>query len=259
MNSIAAAWQLVNYQLFARKRMIIVFFLLFLPQVMAWYLSQKNGDYNQVYTNLVSGLLTMTLVPYLSLYVGTMVLGEEIDGKTMVYLWTRPRGRTELLVYKWLFAAFWTVVAIAAIALLIYSTLFSIQNREFIRNIMMLVWDIRGLALGSLTFMALGFFLSTIAKKALVIGLVYAFTWDNFARFMPGFLGKISIHHHMAVLTSHGDANMAKGILNLATTEKTSEPEAIFTLLIVTAMFLVAGAVLLQYKEFSADDPARSQ
>jgi hypothetical protein len=160
---------------------------------------------------------------------------------------------------KWVFAALWAILAIAAIALLIYSTLFSIQSGDFARNIMMLVWDIRGLALGSLAFLALGFFLSTIAKKALVIGLVYAFTWDNFARFMPGFLGKISIHHHMAILTSHGDANMAKGFLALASTEKTTEPEAIITLLIVTLLLVVAGAILLQHKEFSADDPARSQ
>jgi ABC-type transport system involved in multi-copper enzyme maturation permease subunit len=207
------------------------------------------------YGDHIIGVYAAMVIPFLGIFWGTSLLGDDLQGKTLVYLWTRPVGRMRLLLTRFFVLALWIVLFVVASVLTNYAVFYSAFGVDAIkRNLLVTVWDGRALVLGALCYVGLGFLLSTLIRKALITGLVYVYVVDNLMWFLPGFLKQLSIRHYMYVLSSHPSQGKPAGMLEFLAEHDTTETQALITLLVVPVVLAVLGAFVARNREYAASE-----
>lgn len=271
LNASVAVFRLTTHQLLGGRRRwltIVSFALPVLLAVLARALLPRGAfaDPTIGYATIMVGVYAGVFVPFMALYWGSAVLTDEIDGKTLVYLWTRPAGRARLMTVKFLVAMTWFVALLVPSAMATYLVLASGSEMPLrIRDLLTVVWDVRALSLGALAYGAFAFFLSAILKKPLMASLLYVYLVDFFLSWpvIPGYLKMLSIHHYVAVLGTQqavdGDSRISKALQAMVADTPTTEGQAVWTLIGVGLVFVLVGAWLMRSREFLGDDPARNQ
>ena len=213
------------------------------------------------YSVTVVGLLMSIIAPFMGVFWGSAAISDEIEGKTLVYLWTRPTGKVQVILFKVLFAMAWLTVLLAVSLVGAYSIFWYDKGfADISRNSLSLVWDMRALALGGIAYTAAGFLLGTLFKKPLGIAFVYILFWDSVAQYIPGFLKLTSLRHYMIVLGSNPTMKASEDALGFLVSDfKTPEFQAWVTLLVASVVMLALGCVVLLQREFLGDEPARTQ
>ncbi|MGI8904979.1 MAG: ABC transporter permease [Candidatus Sumerlaeaceae bacterium] len=260
-NTIAAAFELANIQVIGRKRRIVTLVMFALPILLS-FVVRKFGpdDTNQGYAAVVSGMLAVFLVPFVAVFWGSALLTDEVEGKTLVFLWTRPAGRARLFVLKYIAVVFWLALLSAIAVTATYTILYSRESMANVSsNFLVAVWDTRALAIGAACYAALAFFFATVFKKPVTVGLLYVYLFDTIARVLPGFLKRLSVRHNVLSLTSHPTTEKPNPLTRFLAESSITETEAMFTLIGAAVVFVIAGALILRNKEYLGDDPARSQ
>jgi ABC-2 type transport system permease protein len=260
----AAAVTLARLQMFGRMRRWITLGVFALPVMMAlitrYFSPELESARMAAYVAASAGLFATVIVPFMGVFWGSAVFSDEVEGKTLVFLWTRPAGRVPVLLIKWLVVAATLALLIAPSLGLIFIILF--YDNGFGRIVSegaMPLHDYAALALGVLAYCALGLFLSTLLKRPLAAGVTYVLIWDNAMHFIPGYLKLFSIRHYVAILSSRPAEGAPKGWLEFLAKSDTTEMQAITTLLVLTLALAAAAAVVLTLREYRTDDPARTQ
>lgn len=263
VNHFAAALTLSNQQVFGGRRRYAAAFLFILPAVLGCIVAYYGpAELSRTYAQVVSVMLVGFLMPFPAVFWGSSLVTDEIEGKTLVYLWTRPVGRARLFLAKYVVVAGWLVVFSVFSSVSAYTSIYLLRSRsELLDNLPMAFWDARALSLGAAAYAAMAFFLATLIKRPLLVSLLYVYMWDLAAAFLPGFLQRTSIRHHVLTLSTHQPEteNQATGLLKLVTESTTTEGEAIATLLGIVIVFALSAAYILRNREFLGDDPARAQ
>lgn len=261
MNLLASAWLLSKYQFLNPKRRWVTSLLILFPVIICIVASLANlPDKSEFYEKFVSYALGWVYLPFLALFWGSGVVSDEIDGKTLVYLWTRPRHRGLLMLLKLVFSWVW-VVLICLVGPLSAVAFFSASGSQtFSDNAPMILWDWRALSLSAIAWSSLGFVLSVFTRKPLLVGLLIAFLWELVVQFVPVIPRWLSIMQPMETLVTHATSANTDGLLSkFVTTTPLTETQAIATLLIIIVSFCLAATLLLPHREFLGDDPARNQ
>lgn len=259
-NLLSAAWTLSVYQIWNRKRRWVTLALFLLPVIIvaAGAAFRKQGG-EGFYLGFVPEVMGAVLLPFVAIYWGSGALSDEIEGKTLVYLWTRPRDRGFLIFLK--MAGCWVWIFLLAALGILSAYVYAYSNPEsggLVDNLMMTVWDLRALTLAGIAWACLSFLLSVLTKRPLTYGLLIAYLWELIPANGPGFLRRLSITQQMLALSTHkpDDAGMVKRLVEQI---KVSEGDAILTLIGVAGLCAAAGIWLANEKEFLSDDPARNQ
>ena len=114
-NTIAASMRLARRHILSRRRWIVAVAIIAIPAFMAFMASRRIPEQRaEVYTLLIFLMIGGILVPYLAAFLGSSIVGDEIEGRTLVYVWTRPHGRHTVFLWEYLFVALW-IALVAAI------------------------------------------------------------------------------------------------------------------------------------------------
>lgn len=260
----AVAATLAGLQIFGRVRRWITLGVLALPVVMAALTRYFSPDIANArvgaYVASVAGLYATVVVPFMGVFWGSAVFSDEVEGKSLVFLWTRPAGRALVLLLKWLLVTLALVLLLVPSLGLLFVILF--YDNGFGRIVaegQMLLYDLGALTLGAAAYGAFGLLLATLLKRPLATGLAYVLVWDNAMHFIPGYLKLFSIRHYVAVLSSRPSEGAPKGWLEFLAESATTETQAAVTLMVVTAVLVGLSAVVLTMREYRTDDPARTQ
>jgi ABC-2 type transport system permease protein len=263
LNAFAAGMTLARRSLLGRARWLVTLFVFLLPVVLALVARRyaPAAQYGRIYMSLVSLMYAGILVPYIASYLGSAVVSDEIEGRTLVYLWTRPVGRAAVFTFKFVALALWLFLLVAIFVPAVFVVLFSGGGAAALSsNALMPVWDTLGLWGGAVAYAALAFLLATLLKKPLVVMLIYIVA-DNISQVLPGFVKLFFIRHYVFTLTSTPQAEEARGVFKriLRDPVTTSDTQAAVTLAVVAVLLVAAGAFVLNHREYLADDPARTQ
>ncbi len=138
-----------------------------------------------------------------ALFVGCGALGEEIEGKTLPYLLTRPVPRSALLLGRWLSAVVTSTVLLGAAFVTLYlATVGQMGVEALVVDLPMLGVALAGMALSLFAYCAVFMLLSVVIKWPLLVGLALLFVWEQFAATMPGAMARYTLLHHIyTVLT----------------------------------------------------------
>ena len=159
----------------------------------------------QVYfarVNLVAGL-----------FLGCGALGEEMEGKTLPYLLTRPVPRSALLIGRWLSATLTAMVLLSTAYVAVYLATVGQMGLEALWvDLPVLGHALLGLCLSLFAYGAFFMLLSIVVKWPLPIGLAVLFVWEQWAAALPGRAARYTILHHVYTLLAQwtGDATYHK-------------------------------------------------
>ena len=137
------------------------------------------------------------IVPVLGVFYGTSLIADEVDDKTITYLFTRPIRRGSVLVGKYLAYLVCTTLVVLPRYTLVYFLL--VPFGEVPASFRWLLADLGLLALGLAVYGALFALVGTVLKRPLVVGLVFAFGWEQVALVMPGYLRRFTLAHYLQV------------------------------------------------------------
>ena len=150
------------------------------------------------------------IVPVLGVFYGTALIADEIEDKTITYLFTRPIPRSAVLFGKYLAYLVCTVLLVLPSVVLVYFIVVSLGGEgggtvgsEFPS----LVKDLGMLAVGLAAYGAVFAMVGTRLKRPLVIGLVFAFGWEPGVLLFPGYVKRLTVAYYLQALVPHAMPN----------------------------------------------------
>jgi ABC-type Na+ efflux pump permease subunit len=133
-------------------------------------------------------------VPVLGVWYGTSFIADEVDEKTITYLFVRPIRRGAVIVGKYLAYLACTSIVVLCAATLVYAAVVTGSLRPGSASLLKYLGV---LALGLAAYGALFAFMGASLRRPLVIGLVFAFGWEQVAMLMPGYLRRFTLAYHL--------------------------------------------------------------
>ena len=141
------------------------------------------------------------IVPVLGVFYGTALMADEVEDKTLTYLFTRPIPRGAVLLGKYLAYLACTSLVVLPSVMLTYFLV--VPFGQVAATFMSLVTDLAILGLGLAVYGAVFAFVGARLKRPLVSGLIFAFGWEQLALALPGYLRQFTVAHYLQALVPH--------------------------------------------------------
>ena len=143
-------------------------------------------------------------MPVLGVFYGTSLIADEVEDKTITYLFTRPIPRGAVLLGKYLAYLACTVLLVLPVGdarLLPHrADSAAAQSAKRFRRCST---DLGMLAIGLAAYGAVFALVGARLKRPLVIGLVFAFGWEPTVLLFPGYLKQLTVAYYLQALVPH--------------------------------------------------------
>jgi ABC-2 type transport system permease protein len=189
------------------------------------------------------------VIPVLGVFYGTALMADEVEDKTITYLFSRPIPRGAVLLGKYLAYLACTSLVVLPAVMLVYFLL--IRFAEIPGTFIQLVTDLGLLGLGLAVYGAVFAAVGAYFKRPLVIGLVFAFGWEQVALVMPGYMRRFTIAYYIQSLVPH--AMPSEGVVSLLQGLFRDSPPVAVSLAWLVAylvIFLYLAARTVERKEY---------
>ena len=137
-------------------------------------------------------LFVRFIVPVLGVFYGTSLIADEVDDKTITYLFTRPVPRSAVLIGKYFSYLACVVLLVLPSVVVIYFLIVPLGG-SIGQSFPQLLADLGMLATGVASYGALFALVGSTLKRPLIVGLVYAFGWESTVLLVPGYLKRLSV------------------------------------------------------------------
>lgn len=213
--------------------------------------SGRNISGIYIFSNIIMAFYLQFLILILALFFGTSICSEELEGKTLTYLTTRPVEKSAVLLGK--FAAYYLMTVLMTLVGVI--TAFFVLNIEKLGDFSLykiLFKDMAVLCLGLLCYMSFFTLIGTFLKKSIMFGLIFSFGWENVIQYFPGSTQKFAIAHYLkSLLPAPVSGRFSFLLFRL---EPTPPAAAVLILLLLTAVFLALACFIFSAKEYILQD-----
>jgi len=143
------------------------------------------------------------IVPVLGVFYGTSLIADEVDDKTITYLFTRPIPRSAVLVGKYLAYLVCTILLVLPSVMLVFFLIVPTGGSRIAEAFPSLLADLGMLAAGLAAYGAVFALVGTRLKRPLVVGLVFAFGWEPAVLLFPGYLKRLTVAYYLQALVKH--------------------------------------------------------
>jgi hypothetical protein len=143
------------------------------------------------------------VVPVLGAFYGTSLVADEVEDRTITYLFTRPIARGSIVVGKYLAYLACTTLVVLPSVMVVYILLSPIGGGGIGQAFPALVKDLGLLALGLAVYGAVFAFVGARVPRPLVAGLVLIFGWEQIALIVPGYLRRFTVAYYLQSLVPH--------------------------------------------------------
>jgi ABC-2 family transporter protein len=189
------------------------------------------------------------IIPVLGVFYGTALMADEVDDKTITYLFTRPIQRGAVLVGKFLAYLACTFLVVLPSVMIVYFLL--VPFSQLPGTFPNLLVDLGLLALGLAVYGGVFAFVGAFFKRPLVIGLVFVFGWEQVVMLLPGYLKQFTIAYYLQALVPHampsdGVASMLQGLFK----EDPPAMVCLFWLFAYLGGFLYLATRVVEKKEY---------
>jgi ABC-type transport system involved in multi-copper enzyme maturation permease subunit len=143
------------------------------------------------------------IIPILGVFFGTSLIADEVDDKTITYLFTRPVPRRAVLLGKYFAYVACTVLLVLPSVILVFFLIVPMGGSTIAAAFPSLVTDLGMLALGLIAYGAVFALVGTRLKRPLIVGLVFAFGWEPPVMLFPGYLKRLTVAYYLQALVNH--------------------------------------------------------
>jgi ABC-2 type transport system permease protein len=189
-------------------------------------------------------------VPVLGVFYGTSLMADEVEDKTITYLFTRPIRRGAVLVGKYLAYLACTILVVLPSVMLVYLLVVPMGG-SLGGSFLELLTDLGLLALGLAVYGAVFAFIGARFKRPLLVGLVFIFGWEQVAMVFPGYLKQFTVAYYLQALVPHAmPSNTTLSLIQGMFRETPGLAESLFWLGAILAVFLAAAAWSVERREY---------
>jgi ABC-2 type transport system permease protein len=225
------------------------------PPLLAWIVSHATrripGEMLAVHVGWL--LLIQVVVPLCALVCGSAVVTEEIENRTITYLFTRPIPRSAVLLGRWTAALVVVSVLLGLSALL--TAWIAVGSKGIPGSLAdgiatpLLAATLLGGAVYSALFAAAGVFF----RHPMIAGLGYAFAIEGFLANLPGGGQVLTVQYHLrSVIAATGSPSWHE-IAGFSAAKFETLTGSVWTLVLVLAAVLALASWRLSRKEFVLD------
>jgi ABC-type transport system involved in multi-copper enzyme maturation permease subunit len=159
---------------------------------------QINGrriDSEAMFATAISLLYIRFIVPAIGMFYGTSLIADEVEEKTITYLFMRPIPRGSIVLGKYLAYVLCAISVVLPSAAIVFMVMVPFEDmamlfRTFIGNLGVL-------ALGLVAYGAVFLWTGAMFRRPLVGGLLFVFGWEQLAVVLPGYVGQLTIAHYL--------------------------------------------------------------
>jgi ABC-type transport system involved in multi-copper enzyme maturation permease subunit len=199
---------------------------------------------------IIWGMYLRFIVPVLGVFYGTSLMADEVEDKTITYLFTRPIPRGAVLVGKYIAYLACTVCVVLPSVVLVYLLIVPLKG-SLGAAFPDLLKDLLLLGLGLAVYGAVFAFVGSKFKRPLLVGLIFVFGWEQATLAFPGYLKQFTVMYYLQAIVPHampsdGVVSLIQGLFR----ETPSLPVSLFWLAAIWAIFLTWGARIVARKEY---------
>jgi ABC-2 type transport system permease protein len=143
------------------------------------------------------------VVPVLGVFYGTSLIADEVEDKTITYLFTRPIPRSAVLFGKYLAYLACTVLLVVPSVMLVFFLIVPLGDSSIAEAFPSLLMDLAMITIGLAAYGAVFALVGTRLKRPLVAGLVFAFGWEPAVLLFPGYLKRLTVAYYLQALVKH--------------------------------------------------------
>ncbi|MGD0307656.1 MAG: ABC transporter permease [Acidobacteriota bacterium] len=203
---------------------------------------------SQVFGTLMSTAVMRFLVVFVTLFYGTALVSEEVEGKTLTYLFMRPIPKPTIMLGKYVALVWIGSIMVLPVVMASYLILYvGADMRPFFQDLNVLCRDIGIIFLALLAYGSFFSLLGAWLKHSILIGLAYAFGWEGIVAVLPGFTRKLTITHYLQSIFPHQDT---LGALSMLVGDRTDPLESIVTLVLMIVLFVATASLIVREKEY---------
>ena len=208
----------------------------------------------EVFGLMVWGLYLRFTVPILGAFYGTALIADEVEDRTLTYLFTRPISRGTVLVGKYLGYLVCTSLVVLPSVVLVYFIVVPLLGGSIGASFPILVTDVGLLGLGLAVYGALFALIGAWLKRPLLTGLVFVFGWEPVATMVPGYMKNLTVAYYLQGLVPHAvPQEGATSLLRMALQVfQTPLPfwMNIVTLVAIWVVALLAAVWVVEHREY---------
>jgi ABC-2 type transport system permease protein len=194
------------------------------------------------------------IVPVLGVFYGTALIADEVDDKTITYLFTRPVRRGAVLLGKYLAYVACAGLLVLPSVVLVYFLIVSIGGASIGESFPALLEDLGVLIVGLMAYGAVFAWVGASLKRPLVLGLVFAFGWEPAVLLFPGYLKRLTVAYYLQSLVPHAmPPDTAVGILMQAFREVPPAATSLACLAVIVMLALWSSARAVERHEYVLD------
>ena len=166
-----------------------------------------------IFALMISYIFLRFITPILGIFYGTALMADEVEDKTLTYLFSRPIPRSAVLIGKYLAYLAATTLIILPSVVLVYFLVVPIGGGSIAAAFPTLLRDLALLALGLSVYGALFAAVGAWLKRPVLFGIFFAFGWENFAMVLPGYIRRFTVVYYTQSLIPH--AMPADGMVSI--------------------------------------------
>ncbi|MBM3779661.1 MAG: ABC transporter permease [Acidimicrobiia bacterium] len=189
------------------------------------------------------------VVPVAAVVLGTSIMADEVEGRTLTYLFARPVPRWAVLAGKYLAYLVCTALLVLPTVTVLYFALVPLASVG--ATFGLLLADLLALALGIAVYGAVFALAGARLRRPVVFGFLFVFGWEQVALLLPGTVNRVTVAGYLEALIPH-DPPGSSGLFGLGQLvgDKPGVPEAVLCLLVVHAVCLWLATLAVARREY---------
>jgi ABC-type transport system involved in multi-copper enzyme maturation permease subunit len=189
-------------------------------------------------------------VPVLGVFYGTSLIADEVEDKTITYLFSRPIPRGAVLVGKYLAYLACTILVVLPAVICVWLLIVPIGG-SLGAGFPDLLVDLGLLALGLAVYGAVFALIGAALNRPLLIGLLFVFGWETMVMTIPGSLKRFSVAYYLQGLVPHAmPADSPLSIIQTLFQENMGVAESLAWMALIGGLSLWLGARAVGRREY---------
>ena len=208
MQFLRNTWVVFRYQASAivfSKRMLLCSLLAAVPPVLGYIVARQEQAFGTIaFISLLFSLQVMA--PFMGLLMGSAVVAEEVENRTITYMFSRPIQRMAFFAGRMLGTLLPTLFLLAGSSILLFYVVRTYGSEPATIPATMLGRLLLATALGGSLYAMISAGLGVFFKRAMIMALGYAVAIEGFLANIPGSSQKLSIQYYLrSILTGLGE------------------------------------------------------
>jgi ABC-type transport system involved in multi-copper enzyme maturation permease subunit len=189
-------------------------------------------------------------VPVLAVFYGTSLIADEVEDRTITYLFTRPIPRAAVLLGKYLAYLVCTVFVVLPAVVMVWLLVVPVGGR-LADGFFDLTKDLGVLVAGLAVYGAVFALVGARFKRPLLTGLFFVFGWEVLVLALPGSFKRLTVAYYLQGLVPHAmPADSAVAILQTLFREMPGLAESLVSMAVILVVCLTLAARTVARREY---------